>query len=161
MGFELRSVREASIPQSLRKAHQYRLLDEPMHAESICRDVLRADADNQQALDILVMALTDQFKSSEGLAQLFDEAMEVRTRLTDPYRRAYLEGLIHERRAMAILRQNGVASGSLAYEGLMNAMHSYERAMQLSPPDDDNAILRWNTCVRILRRYPSLAPFPG
>ncbi len=157
MRFELRQVSLDSIPNSLRKAHQYRLLNEPSHAESICRDVLNVDAHNQQALDILALALTDQFWLHQHLAERFAEAMALRARLTDPYRRAYLTGLILERRAMAMFHHDGSASAFPVYEGLLSAMEAYERAIQVSPNRDDNAILRWNACVRILRRHPVLA----
>ena len=32
-------------------------------------------------------------------------------------------------------------------------MRCYTTAEQLSDPDNDDAILRWNTCVRIMDRY--------
>ncbi len=156
MEFELRFVSEGSIPKSLTKAHQYRLLNEPMHAESICRDVLGVDEANQQALNILLLAITDQFDSQ--LQERFSEALVVRTRLSDPYRRVYLEGLIYERRALAIFRRGGEGVEREVYKGLVQAMESYERAMELSPSDNDDAILRWNTCVRTMMRYPQLAP---
>lgn len=161
MAFKLRPVSVDSIPQSLRKAHQYRFLNEPSHAESICRDVLRADAENQQALDILALALTDQFKLNDRVAERFGQAMAMLARLRDGYRRAYLEGLIHERRAMAVFHNGRPDSTFSVYEALLHAMQCYERAMQQRPAGDDNAILRWNTCVRMLRRYPELAPPAG
>ena len=156
MDLKLLSVRADAIPRSLLKAHQYRLLSEPSHAESICRDVLRADPGNQQALDILALSITDQFKGQHDLQERFDEALSVQARLTDPYRRAYLKGLILERQAMALFIHNGTSSGAVTYGGLLRAMEAYEQAMDLRPPDDDNAVLRWNTCVRMLRRYPEL-----
>ena len=39
------------MPAALEKALRYRLLNEPVEAESICRDVLEVDPDNQAALD--------------------------------------------------------------------------------------------------------------
>ena len=158
MAFKLRPVSVDSIPQSLRKAHQYRLLNEPSHAESICRDVLRADTDNQQALDILALAITDQFKLNDHVSVRFSEAMAMQARLRDGYRRAYLEGLIHERRAMAVFHNGRSDSTISVYGALLHAMQCYERAMQQRPAGNDNAILRWNTCVRMLRRYPEPAP---
>ena len=45
------------IPRALEKADRYRLLNEPMEAESICLDVLATDPDHQDALVMLVLAL--------------------------------------------------------------------------------------------------------
>jgi len=158
MELSLKSVSPESIPKALRKAHQYRLLGEPSHSESICRDVLSADPENQQALDILILALTDQFGGE--LSERFNEAMSLRMRLADTYRQAYLEGLILERRAMALFRRGGTEVGSSVYRGIVKAMKAYQRAMEMSPRGDAIAILRWNTCVRIIDRYPSLKPEP-
>ena len=36
------------------------------------------------------------------------------------------------------------------------AMARYEEANKLSPPENDDAILRWNTCARIITRNPEL-----
>ena len=49
------------IPAALEKATRYRLLSEPLQAESICRDVLAVDPDNQEATVTLLLALTDEF----------------------------------------------------------------------------------------------------
>ena len=54
--FELKPLSRESIPAALEKAMRYRLLNEPGESESICHDVLRLDADNQQALVLLLMA---------------------------------------------------------------------------------------------------------
>ena len=40
MSFEMKPLHPESIEKSLGKAHSYRLLNEPLHAESICLDVL-------------------------------------------------------------------------------------------------------------------------
>jgi hypothetical protein len=39
-------------------------------------------------------------------------------------------------------------------------MESFEEAAGLAEPGNDEAILRWNTCVRILERRPDLKPGP-
>ena len=57
--YELKQINKESIPKTLKKALRYRLLHEPLQAESICRDVLEIDAENQQALTTLLLALTD------------------------------------------------------------------------------------------------------
>jgi hypothetical protein len=42
------------------------------------------------------------------------------------------------------------------YDFLHQAMNWYEKAEAIRPPGHDDAILRWNTCVRFLARYPQL-----
>ena len=73
--FELKRLSKEAIPAALDKALRYRLLDEPAEAESICRDVLSIDPDNQEALVLLLLALTDGF--SKGQASGVREANEV------------------------------------------------------------------------------------
>ena len=51
--FELKLISKEGVEAALRKAERYRLLNEGWQAESICRDVLRADPGNQRALTIL------------------------------------------------------------------------------------------------------------
>jgi hypothetical protein len=47
-------------------------LNEPLEAESICRDVLEIEPDHQEALAALLLALTDQF--TRGLEDRYREA---------------------------------------------------------------------------------------
>ncbi len=61
MQFELKPISQGGIAEALEKAERYRLLNEPSLAESICLDVLHIDPDNQPALIMLLLALTDQF----------------------------------------------------------------------------------------------------
>ncbi len=58
---DLKPISKEAIPQALAKATRYRLLNEPAQAESICRDVLAADPENQEAVYALILALTDRF----------------------------------------------------------------------------------------------------
>jgi hypothetical protein len=59
--FQLKPLSKNAIPAALVKAERYRLLNEPGEAESICLDVLQIDPGNQDALVMLILALTDQF----------------------------------------------------------------------------------------------------
>ena len=65
-------------------------------------------------------------------------------------------GILAERRALAQLEQGGVSAGFSAYEGLREAMAWFEKAEAVRPPDNDDAILRWNACARVLMRNPHL-----
>ncbi len=49
--FELKPLSGSAIPAALEKAERYRLLNEPAEAESICRDVLKADPDEPAGVD--------------------------------------------------------------------------------------------------------------
>jgi hypothetical protein len=146
--FDLKLLSADAIPAALEKALRYRLLNEPAEAESICHDVLRIDSENQQALVILLLALTDRF--GKGYAVGVTEAQEVLSHLHDAYERAYYAGIICERRAKAQLNQGHPGSGHDAYELLREAMAWFEKAETLRPAKNDDALLHWNTCARLI-----------
>ena len=155
--FELKPLEKESIPSALEKARHYRLLNEPLEAESICLDILELEPDNEEALIILVLSLTDQFE--RRLRKAFSDAKKVAERLEEEYDRAYYNGLICERRAKVHLERGGPGSGHVAYDWFRKAMDFYEKA---SAADEGNSdpILRWNTCVRIIRHHPELEAEP-
>jgi tetratricopeptide (TPR) repeat protein len=146
--FELKRLSEEAIPAALEKALRYRLLNEPAEAESICHDVLEIDPQNQEALVMLLLALTDRF--GKGYSVGVTQTQEVLSRLRDPYERAYYAGIICERRAKAQLRQGHPGSRHNAYEFFSEAMSWFEKAETLRPPKNDDALLHWNTCARII-----------
>ena len=146
--FELKRLSEDAIPAALERALRYRLLNEPAEAESICHDVLRIDPENQEALILLLLALTDRF--GKGYAVGVTQAQEVLSRLRGEYERTYYAGIICERRAKAQLRQGNPGSGHNAYEFLRDAMSWFEKAEALRPARNDDALLHWNTCARII-----------
>ena len=156
--FELKPISRTAIPAALEKAHRYRLLDEAQEAESICRDVLEVDPGNQEAAVTLLLALTDQFE--ERLHPCLEEAQQALSLLGDDYGRSYYGGIIRERQAKAHLRRGGPRAGHGAYELFRQAMELYDRAAPLRPPGNDDAVLRWNACARILMSHPELAPEP-
>ena len=146
--FELKLLSRDAIPAALEKALRYRLLNDPAEAESICHDVLRIDPDNQQASVILLLALTDRF--GKGYAVGVTQAQEVLSHLKDAYERAYYAGIISERRAKAQLSQGHPGSGHDAYELLLEAMAWFEKAEALRPAKNDDPLLHWNTCARLI-----------
>ena len=146
---ELRSVSPAAVPRAVEKAEHYRLLGQPAEAESICRDVLSTQPDHDHAMVVLVLALTDQFGDAGG-GRGAKEAADIASALPDEYRRSYYSGIVRERRARALLRQG--PSRGFAYSGLREAMDWYDKASTLSS-DDDEAILRWNSCLRTIREH--------
>lgn len=146
--FELKPLSHEAIPAAIEKAMRYRLLNEPGEAESISQDVLRTDADNQQALVILLLSVTDRFGRNYAVG--VTQAQEILPRLHDPYERAYYAGIICERRVKAQLYRGGPGCSLGAYEGLREAMAWYEKAEKLRPAGNDDALLRWNACARII-----------
>ena len=146
--FDLKPLSAEGIPAALEKAMRYRLLNEPGEAESICLDVLRIEPESQEALVILLLAITDRF--NKGYTTGVTQAQEVLPRLRDPYERDYYAGIICERRAKALLGQGSPGSGSEAYEYLREAMDWFEKAERMRPPGNDDALLRWNACARII-----------
>lgn len=138
------------VTHALEKAERYRLLNDPAQAESIYRDVLAIDADNQTALRQLILALTDQF-GVHGAAGAANDARAIISQLDDEYDRAYYSGLVYERETRAYLERKNVVR-SAAYNGLRHAMEWYERAEALKPADKVDAVLRWNSCVRAIER---------
>jgi hypothetical protein len=157
MNFELKTLSPDAVPAALEKARLYRFLNEPGEAESICRDVLDVDPDNQDALIMLLLALTDQFDTEAAPAALTD-ARRVVEQLADVYARAYYAGIVSERRAKAQLNHTAPGYGPRAYEWLREAMASFEQAEAIRPAGNDDALLRWNACARLLMRDQHLVP---
>ena len=106
--FELKPLSQPAIPAAIEKAMRYRLLNEPGEAERICLDGLHTDPQNQQALVILLLALTDRF--GQGYAVSDAQVHEVLARLQNEYERAYYAGIIFERKAKAKLNHGGPGS---------------------------------------------------
>ena len=156
--FDLKPLSKDAVESALSKAERYRLLNEPAEAESICLDVLGVDPDNQQALVGLILSLTDQFEG--GGPGCVNRAREVLPRLRDEYERAYYAGIICERRAKAQLRQNRPASAGMAYESLREARDWYARAEAIRPPGNDDVLLRWNACARLMMQHTLREPIP-
>jgi hypothetical protein len=156
MDLQLKPISREAIPGALERVERYRLLGEPWQAESICEDILRIDAQNQDALRGLLLALTDQFGEPVHMGR----ALEAAARLESEYDRAYYEGIVHERAGQAHLRRGVQECAYVAYECFRRAMGLFERAEQLRHPGNDDALLRWNTCARTLMRHRELRPRP-
>src|SRR5688572_15514060 len=135
---DLKPLSREAVPAALEKAMHYRLLNEPGEAESICHDVLAADPDNQEALVLLLLALTDRFGKNYAVG--IPEAKEILPKIRDPYERAYYSGIVSERRAKAFLHQDRHGSRPRAYDLLQEAMRFYEEAESLRPPGNDDAL---------------------
>lgn len=147
---DLKRISKEAIPRAVQKAERYRLLNQSWATESICLDILDVDAGHQQVIVMLLLALADQF--SAETYELTRRAQALLARITDPYQRAYYEGIIHERLAHAQLAHSALQAEAMAYESLRSAMEAFDRAETLRTPGNDDAILRWNTCARTLER---------
>lgn len=154
--FELKPISRAAIPRATGKAERYRLLNQSWAAESICRDILAIDPDNQQVVVMLVLSLTDQLITGSG--RVMKEVREAIGRITDPYQRAYYNGIAAERHGQQLLARTSMGSSTMAYDAFRVAMTWYEKAEALRPADNDDSILRWNTCARVLSREAHLEP---
>ena len=154
--FQLKPISREAIPRAIQKAERYRLLNQSWAAESICLDILEVDPENQRVLVMLVLALTDLHSGVAASGVM--RAKEYLARITDEYQRAYYAGIVAERRGQALFAGGGMGSGGMAYDSLREAMVWYEKAEAIRPPGNDDAILRWNTCARVLSGNSHLAP---
>jgi len=149
--FQLKFLSHEGIAAALDKAERYRLLNEPREAESICLDVLEIEPENQKALVILILCITDRFDRRDSDAAR--HARELLPRLHDAYERVYYAGIILERQAKALLKRGTPGGGYQAYDWIRNAMDLFEEAEAIRPPGNDDALLRWNACARTIMRY--------
>lgn len=156
--FDLKPLPKESVETALSKVERYRLLNEPWEAESICRDVLAVEPDNQQALVSLLLSITDQFGMESGSDVA--RAWEMIPQLDGDYRQAYYSGIICERRGKALLRAGAAGTGPVVYDWLRQAMEWYEKAERLRPAGNADSIVRWNTCARIIDRHDHVRPAP-
>ncbi len=99
----------------------------------------------------LVLALSDQFDDRHATA--IEAARQALARIRDEYSRFYYSGIVCERRAKAHLKSGGRG----AYGWIREAMEYFEKAEEIRPAANDDAILRWNTCARLLMGNPRLA----
>jgi hypothetical protein len=150
MDLKLKTISISAIDEAIAKAELYRSLNEPEEAESICRDILAADPSHHIGRRLLGLAITDQF-TGEG-ADRFVEAEKIFQGLADPYERLYYSGLLYERRAKAQLRTGQAPHILLPL--LEQALRSFAEAEKIQPPNNNDAILRWNRCVRLLQGNP-------
>jgi hypothetical protein len=154
--FKLKPISREAIPRAIQKAERYRLINQSWAAESICRDILDIEPANQQVLVMFVLAMTDQLADDHG--HIMKVVHETLPRITDPYQRAYYTGIASERSGQALLHWGGMGSGAMAYDALRDAMTWYERAEGIRPAGNDDAILRWNTCARLINGNSQLRP---
>jgi len=148
---DLKPLSKDSIPNAIKRAQHYRLLNEPWQAESICRDILRVDPDHQLATLTLILAITDQFAFNKFPSD--KEAKDLCNQLTNEYEQHYYRGIIAERQGKSALRRKTPRASYIAYDFYRQAMELYEKAEVKSPEDNEDSVLRWNACVRAIREH--------
>ena len=154
MEFKLKTISQDGITEAISKAEHYRHLHEPEESESICHDILAIDPENQTALRILGLAITDEFTGE--VSDRYSEAESAFQRLTDTYERQYYMGLLCERLAKKQMRAGRPPHAVTAL--FHEAMRYFEAAEKIHPPKNDDAILRWNRCARLLEKLPKVTP---
>lgn len=150
MEFQLKTISRDGIAEAISKAELYRYLHEPEETESICHDVLAADPGNQMAKRLLGLAITDQFSGQPS--DRYTEVAKIFQDLSSLYERHYYTGILYERRAKAQLRAG--FPRQVLVSSFLEAMHCFEEAEKNRPPNNDDALLRWNRCVRLLEMLP-------
>jgi hypothetical protein len=145
--YQLKRISQAGIREAIEKAELYRALSEPEEAESICRDILAIEPQHQLALRMLGLTLTDQFTGAGS--DRYRETEEVFQKLSDPYERLYYAAILHERRGKAQLKAGHLRVSLLPL--FEHALHLYAEAEKIRPAGNDDSILRWNRCVRLLQ----------
>ncbi len=153
---QLKPIHKDTITRAFDKAERYRLLNEPFEAESICLDILAIEPNHAQALGCLLLSLTDQFSQAGG--QTMERAKALLSRFTGDYEKAYYAGIIAERFAKRKLRDGHPGAKTIAYGYLHEAMAAYEKSEKLAPSGNDDAVLRFNACVRMIERHGLTAP---
>ena len=96
--------------------------------EHLPRRARRSIRQNQEALVMLLLALTDQFPTSSSSRARSRAPASWLPRLADEYERAYYAGIIRERRAKAVLQRDRYGAAATAAEWLREAMAFYEQA---------------------------------
>jgi tetratricopeptide (TPR) repeat protein len=148
--YELKTISPTGISHAIAKAERYRFLAQPEEAESICRDILAVDPENQAGWRLLGLCITDQFTGD--VSDRYNEAEEAFKKLNDPYEQLYYAGVQQERRAKSQLRA-GQPPHAVRVR-LEEAMRCFDEAAKIRPKGVEDALLRWNRCARLLAGVP-------
>ncbi len=153
---ELKKISDKYIPEALKKAEKYRMLNHPKTSESICRDILEVSPGNQDAISLLIVAITGQFSNPAKYPDTkLKHAQEWVKEIKDEYHKLYFSGLILERWAKAKVQD--LPGGDL-YEYFREAIEFYEKAIPLAPEGDESAVLHYNFSLRFIDRHPHIRP---
>ena len=146
---EYHKIDKDSIEDVLERAKQYRSLLQPDMAISICMDIFAVDKNNQDALVIYILALTDQLSQSESKVHQKKITDSIK-RLDSKFLQHYYSGIFFERQARSLLKHS--MSRSFAYEAFIEAMAEFEIAEKMAPEHCADPILRYNSCIRTIKK---------
>ncbi len=119
--------------------------------------MLAVDPENAAVRVVYILALTDQFATGAHTNAV--RAKEAIAKLPSEYDRLYYAGLVAERRGHAYATSTSLGSNEAAWEFLVEAMELYERAAAVDhASSNDDATLRWNTCVRLIESHRLTEP---
>jgi hypothetical protein len=143
---QLELIHKENISRVLEKAKHYRTLNEPELAASICQDILAVDKNNQAALIVYILTLIDQIDNKTHINTIKDMILL----LNSEYEKFYYQGLFFERKARFLLSNH--MGSSFAYTSFSQALEYYYQAKDLASSDNDDAILRINSCIRTINK---------
>lgn len=146
---EYHKIDKDSIEDVLERAQQYRSLLQPDMAISICMDIFAVDKNNQDALVIYILALTDQLSQSESKVHQKKITDSIK-RLDSKFLQHYYSGIFFERQARSLLKHS--MSRSFAYEAFIEAIAEFEIAEKMAPEHCADPILRYNSCIRTIKK---------
>ena len=146
---EYHKIDKDSIEDVLERAKQYRSLLQPDMAISICMDIFAVDKNNQEALVIYILALTDQLSQSESKVHQKKITDSIK-RLDSKFLQHYYSGIFFERQARSLLKHS--MSRSFAYEAFIEAIAEFEIAEKMAPEHCADPILRYNSCIRTIQK---------
>ena len=90
--------------------------------------------------------MSDRFSKDYAVGE--GRIQDFLSKIDGDYERAYYTGIVYERRAKAALAKGGIN----AYELFEQAMEWFEKAEAIRPSGNDDPILRWNGCARVIKR---------
>ena len=146
--FELKRLTAAGIPAALEKAEQYRLLNQPWAAESICWDTYAAvDPTHQHALRTRLLAQTDQLGSDMGaVRRCAPKRLAVDSLMrTSVHIMPASSASVSRRRHWNIAR---LAPGTPPMTNCAKRWSGTTRPRPSGSAGDDDAILRWRLPAR-------------
>ena len=145
--FALKALSHEGVASALAKAEHYRLLKRTGRSGEHLPRYSRHRARNQQALICLVLAQSDQIARD---SRSFHSALATVQKLQGSTSVPITAGIVWERRAKALDAERGRGTHHSVYEWVVKALDCFAQAERLRPAGNDDAVLRWNTCVRFL-----------
>ena len=154
---ELKTLEKADLDAALATAQASWSEMRADDVESICLDILEADPENQNALELLLRSRIELLK--KGLPQGVAHAEELIPRLESDFDKAFFSGMLREGQARYLIEKRGKQSSNVAYSWFRHAMDNFEEAHSKDPGRIE-AQLHWNACLRTLKNNPQCIPPP-